>query len=223
MRVIMAGDVAREAAALLEVYLAERLRDADRVSLAVSGGTTPWAALERLAAANLPWPRVDLYQVDERIVASGHPARNLALLHTALANRVPATVHAMPVDAVDLIEAANDYAASLPGRIDIVQLGLGADGHTASLVPGDPALTAAVDVAVTGPYQGYRRMTLTFAPLNRALRIVWIVTGEGKQEAVERLIAGDRSMPAGRISTANAVLIADRAALGRSSNSGARS
>jgi 6-phosphogluconolactonase len=215
MQVIMAGDVAREAAALLEVYLSERLRSADRASFAVSGGTTPWAALERLAAASLPWPRVDLYQVDERIVAPEHPARNLALLHTALAKRVPARVHPMPVDSPNLLDAANDYAASLPRRIDIVQLGLGADGHTASLMPGDAALTASADVAVTGPCQGYRRMTLTLAPLIRAFRIVWIVTGEGKREAVDRLIAGDRSMPAGLVPTANAVLIADRAALGR--------
>jgi 6-phosphogluconolactonase len=215
VQVVMAGDVAREAAALLEVYLAERLSDADRVSLAVSGGTTPWATLERLAAASLPWARIDLYQVDERIVAPEHPARNLALLRAALVNRVPATVHAMPVDAADLIEAANDYAASLPERIDIVQLGLGADGHTASLVPGDPVLTASADVAVTGPYQGYRRMTLTFSPLNRARRVVWIVAGEDKRDAVERLLARDPSIPAGRISPANAVLVADRAALGR--------
>jgi 6-phosphogluconolactonase len=123
----------------------------------------------------------------------------------------------MPVDGADLDAAAARYAASLPDAIDLVQLGLGTDGHTASLVPGDAALGSSADVAVTAPYQGHRRMTLTFPALNRAGRIVWIVAGADKKDAVAKLLAGDRSIPAARVAGDRAVLIADHAALSRES------
>jgi 6-phosphogluconolactonase len=214
VQILASDDVAKDAAALIEASLAGRLRNADRVSFAVSGGSTPWAALERLAMADLDWNRVDVFQVDERIVPADDPLRNLERLHAALTDRVAAQLHPMPVDAEDLEEAAASYAAILPRQIDIVQLGLGADGHTASLVPGDAALASIADVAITDPYQGHRRMTLTFAPLDRAGEIIWIVTGAEKRDAVRRLLRSDASIPAARIAGDRATLIADRAALG---------
>ena len=215
METVVAEDLAEEAAGALRRFLAEALASKERASLAVSGGTTPWEALEFLSATDLDWERVDLFQVDERIVPPDDPARNLRRLRAALADRVPAALYPMPVDASDPEAAAARYAGELPPALDVVQLGLGGDGHTASLVPGDPVLSAPGDVAITRPYQGQRRMTLTFAALNRADKIVWIVGGADKRDAVRRLIAGDQTVPAGRVASDRAVLIADRAALGR--------
>ena len=215
METIVAENLAEEAAGALRRFLAEALGANQRASLAISGGTTPSAALELLSAAELDWERVDLFQVDERMVPPDDPARNLRRLSAALADRVPAALYPMPVDASDPLAAAARYASELPPALDVVQLGLGADGHTASLVPGDAVLSATGDVAVTQVYQGQRRMTLTFAALNRARRIVWIVGGADKREAVRRLVAGDQTIPAGRIASDRAVLIADRAALGQ--------
>jgi 6-phosphogluconolactonase len=99
--------------------------------------------------------------------------------------------------------------------LDLVHLGLGPDGHTASLVPGDPVLNVNDnDVAVTGIYQGRRRMTLTYPTINRSRQILWVVTGEEKVQALNRLLDGDQSIPAGRIRPEGARIIADRAAQG---------
>jgi 6-phosphogluconolactonase len=214
VKVLTSDDVTTDAAALMRSMLSTRLQSTDRVSLAVSGGSTPWAALERLATVDLDWSRVDVFQVDERIVLAGDPSRNLVRLRASLTDRVAAKLHPMPVEADDLEQAAARYAASLPRHIDIVQLGLGSDGHTASLVPGDAVLDSSADVAITGRYHGHRRMTLTFAPINRARQIIWIVTGVEKRHAVRQLLKSDTSIPAGRASTERAILIADRAALG---------
>ena len=215
MEVLVADDLPSEAAAQLRIYLEQRLGEAARASFAVSGGTTPWATLECLARADIPWERVDLYQVDERIVPSDHPARNLTKFRAVFADHVPARLHPMPVNTADPQEAARCYGRSLPERLDVVQLGLGADGHTASLVANDPILRATSDVAITQPYQGQRRMSLTLPPLNRANRIVWIVAGADKESAVSRLLSGDPSIPAARIAADQAVLVVDRAAIGQ--------
>jgi 6-phosphogluconolactonase len=195
-----------------------------RCALAFSGGTTPWAAFRALAGEDIPWDRVHLFQVDERVAPPGDPARNHLHLKEALVDRIaiPSTnVHPMPVEGEDLDEGARRYEATLrqvagtPPVLDLVQLGLGEDGHTASLFPGDAALQVIdVDVAVSGLHEGRRRMTLTIPAIDRARCILWLVTGSGKTAALERLRAGDRSIPAGRVRSDRAVLLADIAARG---------
>jgi 6-phosphogluconolactonase len=193
-------------------------------TLAVSGGHTPWIMLRALAGEDVPWARVHLFQIDERVAPDGHSDRNLTHLRESLLQHVPLSpdqIHAMPVESPDLEAAATQYASMLrnvagsPPVLDLVHLGLGPDGHTASLVPGDPALNIDdADVAVTGVYQGRRRMTLTYPVLNRARRVLWIVTGGEKVEMLHRLRVGDRSIPAGRVRSDEALLLADRAATG---------
>jgi 6-phosphogluconolactonase len=192
--------------------------------MAVSGGHTPWIMLRALASEELPWDRVHVVQVDERVAPAGHPDRNLThLRETLLAHSPirPEQIHAMPVESPDLEAAARQYALTLreiagsPPTLDLVHLGLGPDGHTASLVPGDPVLDVTdTDVAVTGVYQGRRRMTLTYPIINRARRILWLATGSEKVGILARLRQGDRSIPAGRICQDQAVIFADRAAAG---------
>lgn len=215
--------VARRAAGLVAAEARAAAEARSRFLLAVSGGETPWAALRLLAAEDVPWARVHLFQVDERAAPAGHPDRNLTHLRESLLSRVPippAQVHAMPVDAADLDEGATHYAAEVravagePAVLDLVQLGLGADGHTASLFPGDPALdVAGADVVATGPRLGWRRMTLTLPAIDRARRVLWIVAGEGKADALARLRRGDPSVPAARVRSDRAVLLADEAAV----------
>lgn len=194
-----------------------------RFVLGVSGGATPARMLRRLAAEELDWSCIDIVQVDERIAPAGHAGRNLTSLLESLRDTPPAAarVHPMPVEAVDLADAQARYAALLeslagtPPVLDVAHLGLGTDGHTASLIPGDPVLDISdAEVACTREYMGWRRMTLTFPSLNRARRILWLVTGAQKTEAFSRLLAGDRSIPAGRIERQWATALADRAAAG---------
>lgn len=186
----------------------------DRFTLAVSGGRTPWAMFAALYG-RMPWEKVTLFQVDERIAADGDLDRNLTHLRRSLPPGGSADVRAMPVWMEDLDAAAALYAQALPDQLDLVHLGLGPDGHTASLVPGDPVLAVLDrDVALTQIYQGYRRMTLTYPPLNRAQQILWLVTGKDKAEALRRLRENDQSIPAGWVSTANALVLADAAAAG---------
>ena len=197
-------------------YVAERAQAAvaehGRFTFAVSGGHTPWAMFAHLTG-RMPWEKVTIYQVDERVAPDGDPDRNLTQLRASLPPGGAADVRAMPVEAHDLETAAADYARSLPERLDLIHLGLGPDGHTASLVPGDSVLEVADrDVAVTGEYQGRRRMTLTFPVLDRAHRILWLVTGADKVDALRRLRAGDHSIPGGRVGAAIALVVADEAA-----------
>ena len=198
-------------------YVAERAREAvedhGRFTFAVSGGRTPWAMFAHLFG-KMPWEKVTIYQVDERVAPDGDPDRNLTHLRASLPPGGAADVRAMPVEAHDLEAAAADYAAALPEALDLVHLGLGPDGHTASLVPGDPVLDV-LDrgVAVTGEYQGRQRMTLTYPTLNGARQILWLVTGEDKVDALRRLRAGDRSIPGGRVASENALVIADSTAV----------
>jgi len=211
MRVVRAGPELTEAAVgVLIRALEECLRDKPRVSLTLSGGRTPWAVFRSLAQTDLEWNRVDIYQVDERVAPAGDPARNLTGLTSALLDHVPATVYPMPVEAPDLGAAADRYAVELPEILDVVHLGLGDDGHTASLVPGDPVLDVSDRrVGITKPYRGHRRMTLTYPAFEGVGSIVWIVPGTDKTSMVERLLAADPTIPAGRIPQQRAVLITD--------------
>ena len=206
--------VARRGAEIVAAAAAEAVADHGRFQFAVSGGRTPWAMFADLAG-KMPWEKTTIYQVDERIAPDGDPDRNLTQLQRALPPGGASDVRAMPVTFTDLETAADDYAASLPEAFDLVHLGLGPDGHTASLIPGDPVLEVTDrDVALTGEYQGRRRMTLTYPVLNRARRILWLVTGDDKVDALARLREGDESIPGGRVSSAHALVVADAAAAG---------
>jgi 6-phosphogluconolactonase len=207
-------------------YIADCARRAlqrqDRFLLALSGGRTPGRMFNHLAAERLPWERVHLFQADERVAPAGAAERSLTGLQLNFlmqASLPPAVVHAMPVEMADLEAGARVYAHTLeqlggsPPVLDLVQLGLGSDGHTASLVPDDAALAVMDrDVAVTGPYKGCSRMTLTFPLINRTRHVLWLVTGAEKAEMLARLVAGDGSVPAGRIDRERAVVFADREA-----------
>ena len=218
-----AETVAREAAKAIAAEARAAVAARGKFVLAVSGGKTPWQMLRALANEKLPWPSVHIFQVDERVAPAGHADRNLAHLRESLAAATlrDEQIHAMPVEETDLDAAAANYARTLarlagaPPVLDLVHLGLGADGHTASLVPGDPVLEVSVrDVALTGIYQGRRRMTLTYPLLNRARKILWVVTGAEKVEMLAHLCAGDVLIPAGRIVSATALVLADQAAWG---------
>ena len=214
--------VARRGASLLAAAARAATSERGRFLVALSGGSTPWQMLRALADEDVPWQAVHVFQVDERVAPEGDPLRNLTGLRECLLGRVPlpeAQLHAMPVEAADLESAARDYAAALaraagaPPVLDLVHLGLGSDGHTASLVPDDAALEVRdADVFVTAPYAGHRRMTLTYPALDRARRVLWLVTGEAKAAMLARLRAGDRTIPAGRVRRDRAVVLADRAA-----------
>jgi 6-phosphogluconolactonase len=195
-----------------------------RFTMAVSGGSTPWVMLRALANEDVPWKDVHVFQIDERIAPAGDPDRNLTHLQQSLLENAPLPaqqIYAMPVESADVETAARQYEQTLqgvcgvPAVLDLAHLGMGPDGHTASLVPGDPVLTILnTDVGVTGVYMGRRRMTLTFPMINRSRRILWLIAGSEKFPMLSRLRAGDTSIPAGRINSENAIVLADRAATG---------
>jgi 6-phosphogluconolactonase len=214
--------VAERAASIIAEAAGEAAASRGRFAFAVSGGRTPWVMLTALAGKDVPWPAVHVFQVDERVAPPGDPDRNFThlsasfLAHVRLRNE---QIHAMPVESPDLAAAAKSYSEALrefcgtPPVPDLAHLGLGPDGHTASLVPGDPVLDVVDhDVGVTGVYQGRRRMTLTYPVLNAARRLLWVVTGEEKAEALARLLSADPSIPGGRLRQDTACVIADRAA-----------
>ncbi len=205
--------MARKAAAHVARAAREAVADHGRFTFAVSGGHSPWTMFAALAHEEMPWAEVEIFQVDERVAPDGDPDRNLAHLTEALAG-APARVRPMPVTAEDLEAAARAYGEALPPRLDLVHLGLGPDGHTASLVPGDPVL--AVDdrpVALTGnEYQGRRRMTLTYPGLARAAALLWLIEGADKKGPLGRLLAADPGIPAGRVAQDHAVVFCDAAA-----------
>lgn len=214
--------VADEAAAIIATDARSAVAARGQFIMAVSGGHTPWIMLRSLADKEVPWQKVHVLQVDERVAPAGDPDRNLTHLRESLLGHAPLRpeqVHAMPVECADLADAVRRYAATLcaiagsPPVLDLVHLGLGPDGHTASLVPGDRVLDVGdADVALAGPYQGRRRMTLTYPALDRARRVLWVVTGEEKAGMLVRLRDGDRSIPAGRVRRNDAWVLADRGA-----------
>jgi len=214
--------VAQKAASIIacEAHKAIALRG--RFIIAVSGGRTPWKMLRALADEDVPWEGMHILQVDERLAPEGHPDRNMTHLreslqvHTPL---LPERIHAMQVEEKDPEAAAASYALTIreiagsPIIIDLIHLGLGPDGHTASLIPGDPVLDVLDrDVATTQVFQGRRRLTLTFPIINRARKILWLITGSEKSEMLKRLLENDLSIPAGRISQAQAMVLADKEA-----------
>ena len=217
-----AGSVARRGAAIVLEQARSAIAARGRFTFAVSGGTTPWQMLRLIASEDLPWEKVHFVQVDERVAPDGHEDRNLTHLSEAMRgqSQLPAAnIHPMPVTESDLIQACDRYAATLadlagePPVIDLVHLGLGSDGHTASLVPGDPVLKVnQQDVATTGEYQGRLRMTLTYPAINRARHILWLVTGASKAEMVSRMVDADAAIPAGRVRQSGAILVVDDAA-----------
>ncbi len=217
-----ADAVAARAARLIAAAARDAVSARGRFVFAVSGGRTPWTMLKLLAREELPWPQVHVVQVDERVAPANDPDRNLTHLHETLLANSPLEadhIHAMPVDASDLTDAMRRYEATLrglcgaPAVLDLVHLGLGPDGHTASLVPGDPVLdVTGADVALTKPYQGRRRMTLTYPVIDRARRILWLVTGADKVAALTQLRTGSRAIPGGRVRADNAEILADRQA-----------
>lgn len=217
-----AGAAAREAAARIATQARAAVTERGCFVAAFSGGHTPLAMLRALAEEDIPWDRVHILQVDERVAPADDPDRNLTSLRETLLEHAPLRpekIHAMPVETAELNAAARAYALTLqrfagsPPVLDLVHLGLGADGHTASLVPGDPVLRITdADVALTGMYCGRRRMTLTYPVINRCRRIVWLVTGAEKAGMLARLLKGDASIPAGLVNRARAVVLADQAA-----------
>ena len=217
--------VARKAAELIAAEARAAVANRGSFVMAVSGGHTPWLMLRDLAQEEVPWNAVHVVQVDERVAPSGHPDRNLTHLRESLlehASLRAEQIHAMPVESPDLDAAAAQYAETLrrisgsPPVLDLVHLGLGPDGHTASLVPGDPVLEINnADVGITGLYQQRRRMTLTYPIINRSRYVLWLVTGSEKAGMLPRLRDGDASIPAGRVRADRAVILADRAAVGQ--------
>jgi 6-phosphogluconolactonase len=212
--------LASRAADLVSARLAEAAEARGRATLAVSGGSTPAAFLAELARRSLPWEHVHVFQVDERVAPPG-PDRNLTGLQEALLDRVaiPAgNVHPMPVDEPDLTAAAAAYeeviraVTGTGGELDVVHLGVGDDGHTASWPPGDPVVDAPDDVAVVGPFNGRLRMTLTPPAVNRAGWIMWLISGVAKAAVLRRLLAGDPALPASRVRRHEVTLLADGAA-----------
>jgi 6-phosphogluconolactonase len=219
-----AQSLAESAAGFIAAEARASVAARGRFVMAVSGGSTPWLMLRALARRDLPWAGVHVMQVDERLAPDGDADRNLTQLRESLLQHVPLSpgqVHPMPAAAPDPAAAACAYADELravagdPVVLDLVHLGLGSDGHTASLVPGDASLEVADrDVALAGPYQGRRRMTLTFPVIDRARCVLWVVAGAEKAAMLRRLLDGDRTIPAGRVRQDRALILADRAAAG---------
>ena len=218
---------AKQAAVHLAEAITEAIERRGRCLIAISGGTTPGSAFDHLATIALDWDRVVILQVDERLAPAGSEGRNLVRQRESFAD-LPVTWLPLPVDdllpidadaanladeAAPLIAAFSDRLIALaddPPVLDIVQLGLGHDGHTASLFPDDPAL---VDlrhyVALTGCHHGHRRLTLTRPVLDRARLVLWLVRGVAKAQPLGGLLAGDLTMPAGLIRPRRSVILAD--------------
>ncbi|MGV1004240.1 MAG: 6-phosphogluconolactonase [Candidatus Nanopelagicales bacterium] len=207
--VAAAGAAAELLAARARVAVASR----GRFTLAVSGGRSPWLMLAALESVGMPWERTTIYQVDERIGTADDPLRNLHGLRQSLPPDGPVAVIPMPVESADLHAACLGYASCLPERLDLIHLGLGPDGHTASLIPGDPVLEVRdADIALTGVYQGRHRMTMTYPRLAHAAAILWLVTGADKVTALQQLLTGDPAIPASAIDNEEQFVFCDEQA-----------
>jgi 6-phosphogluconolactonase len=209
-----AEGAARRGAEVIGEAARAAIAERGRFALAASGGTDPWVMYGLLADQDIDWGRVEVFQVDERVAPDGDPDRNLGHLLASLPDAAQERVRPMPVTEKDLDAAAASYAKQLPAALDLAHLGIGPDGHTASLVPEDPVLEVTDRrVAITGgEYQGRRRMTLTYPELDRVRSVFWLVSGAEKRDPLAKLLAGDRSIPAGRVEARDALVIADQAA-----------
>jgi 6-phosphogluconolactonase len=217
-----AEEVAKEAANYLADRIREQLAKKNFFTMAISGGRTPWEMIKELAKEDLEWEKVFLFQVDERIAPDGHPDRNLTQLFKSIENtKLPTRLNIFPMHVIaeDLDLACEEYADYIKsitetGKLDLVHLGMGADGHTASLIPGDEVLEVQdKTVALTShPYQGRKRMTLTYPLINQAEKILWIITGEEKAEMLERLLQQDPTIPAGKINQSHAIILTEESA-----------
>jgi 6-phosphogluconolactonase len=218
VRVADPEEAAQRASELIIDAGTKALSERGEFNLALSGGKDPWRMVELIAEANLDWERTRIFQVDERIAPAGDDDRNLTHMVEALPIDLQTRIRPMPVTDDDLATASARYAEELPDALDAVHLGIGPDGHTASLVPNDPVLEVTDrKVAITGgSYQDRRRMTVTYPTLAAARMIVWLVTGDDKQDALAKLLAGDESVPAGRVRNDAMTIVADSAALGDS-------
>ena len=219
VQVVAAAHLATATASFIADRAAEALAERGRLVLAVSGGSTPGPMLSELFCRDLAWHQAVIFQVDERLAPRGHADRNITDLMRRLEGTpaAGADVRRMPVDSDDIRTAMAQYGAGLrevagaPPVIDVVQLGLGADGHVASLVPDDPALdVTGADVALTREYGGRRRMTLTYPVINGARQRVWMVAGARKSAALRGLVSGDGKLPATRVNR-DATVFADDA------------
>jgi 6-phosphogluconolactonase len=206
---------ARRAAERIAAAGAAAVADHGHFAFAMSGGRSPWSMLALLGELEeMPWSETELFQVDERVASPGSEDRNLTHMVLGLSMDHQSALRPMPVTQRDLDAAAHEYDTSLPGRLDLVHLGLGPDGHTASLVPGDPVLevTDRRVAITTNDYQGHRRMTLTYPALAEARQILFLVTGEEKRAPLQKLIAADPSIPAGRVRNDAITIVADSSA-----------
>ena len=218
-----ADAVAKRAAAVIAKDARETIAARGQFLMAVSGGRTPWIMLRALANEQISWENIHIFQVEERIAPSGDPDRNLTHLRESLlehASLPEQNLYPMPVEDGDPESGAARYSKTLqqiagnPPVLDLAHLGMGPDGHTASLIPNDPVLSVTDrDVATTGIYQGRRRMTLTYPVLNRARKILWLVTGADKKEALRKMRVADLSIPAGRIRQEQALVLVDKSAV----------
>jgi 6-phosphogluconolactonase/glucosamine-6-phosphate isomerase/deaminase len=208
LQVVVDDDPTARAAA----EIAARLRDAvaarGDASLAVSGGSTGRGLLIALAATDVAWSAVRVWQVDERVAPDGDPDRNAGQLDV-----LPGEHLLMPVTAPDLEQAAADYGAGLPDVFDVVHLGIGPDGHTASWPPGDPVIDRTTPVALSAPYRGRVRMTLTPPVVDAARARVVLVAGADKAAAVAGWLDGtDPMLPIARVTPVDTVVVLDPAA-----------
>lgn len=219
IRLANAGDAARAAADFVADCARTAIEERLRFTMALSGGSTPWQMLGLLAEEEIDWSCVHVFQVDERQAPDGDKARNFTHIQAQLLDKVPVrgeNIHAMPVNASTLQQGARDYERTLehvagrPVVLDLVHLGVGSDGHTASLLPGDALLGESMaDVGVTPVYQGHPRMSLTYPAIDRARHILWLVNGADKSEMLQKVIEGDGAIPAGRVRQARATVITD--------------